>query len=392
MRTLTTTKDILAAPYADVVRQSGLVDGVKPEEVAAVVASLRARPRELAGGDVLCREGDAASCLWIVMKGRIGVVRDENPLTDRDAPYVIGEQALIQPGQVRSATLWAFGMTSVLEINRACIEALPVHVQAIVWRNIAGIVSEKLRQATMWRSWATNRDRGNQSILRGFLNSHQQGFIRAQGPITPDNLPNRLERGRFILCFTDVVGFSRLTLALGDDDIATVIQSCMKAQADAFEAAGGYVDKFMGDGMMAYFIVPEGSNKVVVAALCEGALDAARAAHAGVTAVCIADKPLGLRVGLHLGEALAGNFGSDKRMQVTLLGDDVNTAARLEQAKPDALVGGGEGTVLGDIRVSRAFFEALPDEMRTSLPYQAVMIAKQGPIEIFSGHPQTDAE
>ena len=162
----------------------------------------------------------------------------------------------------------------------------------------------------------------------------------------------------------------------------------MKAQADAFEAAGGYVDKFMGDGMMAYFSVHEGADAVAVAALCEGALDAALAAHRGVMAVPMEGEPLALRVGLHLGEALAGNFGSDQRMQVTLLGADVNTAARLEQAKPDTLIGAVEDTVLGDIRVSQEFFDALPEERRAHLPYQAVVKAKQADIPLHSGPPR----
>ena len=379
------TGDILAASYAEVVRKSGLLDGVAAGLVESVVAGLRPRPMALADGEPLCHEADSAGCLWIVVKGRVSVLRQDCYLADRAPPYIVGDQALIKPGQKRSATLQAVGMAEVLRIERPHIEALPEGVRATIWRNIAGIVSEKLCQATVWRSEAIDRDRENQGLLRRFLNSHQQGFIRAQGPITRALHQPRPERGRFVLIFSDVVGFSRLTLEVGDDDIAAGIQACMKAQSDAIEAADGYVDKFMGDGMMAYFIVPDGAGDADLAEITGRALDAAFEAVAGVTAIPVTGKPLGLRVGLHLGEALAGNFGSDKRMQVTLLGADVNTAARLEQAKPDALVGDHDGVVLGDVRVSGPFYDALPEEKKGVLPYRGVVKAKQGEIPLHYG-------
>ena len=380
--------DILAEAYADVVLASGLLEGVAADEVGFVVGKLRPRPVVLADGEPLCHEAESAGCLWIVVKGRVGVLHHDCNLTARTPPYIIGEQAVIKPGQVRSATLQAVGMAEVLRIDRRNIEALPLEVQAPLWRNIAGIVSEKLRQATVWRSDAIDRDRETQALLRRFLNQHQQGFIRAQGPITRATQAPRPERGRFVLVFSDVVGFSRMTLEVGDDDIAATIQACMTAQADAIEAADGHVDKFMGDGMMAYFIVPDGADAGELADITGRALDAALAAHAGVTAIPMTDKPLGLRVGLHLGEALAGNFGSDKRMQVTLLGADVNAAARLEQAKPETLLDGGEGVVLGDIRVSGPFYDALSEEKKAQLPYRAVVKAKQGEIPLHSGPSQ----
>jgi adenylate cyclase len=102
--------------------------------------------------------------------------------------------------------------------------------------------------------------------------------------------------------------------------------------ADAIEENGGYVDKFIGDAVMAVWGAPvEVDNPETRAARAavqaiEGLNDTnARLPKPGLP-------PVDMRIGLNAGTIIAGNMGSEKRLNYTIVGDAVNLAARLEPA------------------------------------------------------------
>lgn len=378
-------RPVLRDDYLALLKDSGLLAGIAGEDIDETIGNLQPTPRQYGDGQLVCRAGAKANCLWIVVQGAVGVKHGRNNLLDRKIPYIVGEQAIIEPDSTRSADLVAFGPTTLLEIGRTCVERLPPGILAAVWRNLAGVVSAKLRYATIQRSEFIDRDRDNTAIISRFLNQHQQGFVLAQGSLSAGHFPDKLEAGRFVILFSDVVGFSKLALRISPAETAEIIRRCMQLQSGAIEAADGYVDKFMGDGLMAYWPVPTTATPDDVAQLCDQALSAAIAAVKLMADIPVEGDKLGLRVGLHLGEAIAGNFGSPDRMQVTLLGPEVNAAARLEQARSDDMLA---GDALADVRVSTAFYNALPEASRALLPFEATIKAKQADIDLRSGPPQ----
>lgn len=97
--------------------------------------------------------------------------------------------------------------------------------------------------------------------------------------------------------------------------------------ADAVESNGGEILKFIGDGVLAIF--PTGDETLNAGAVCGCALAAARQA---LRAAREADPPLELDfgMGMHFGEVLYGNIGSQSRIDFTVLGQAVNSAARIE--------------------------------------------------------------
>jgi class 3 adenylate cyclase len=102
------------------------------------------------------------------------------------------------------------------------------------------------------------------------------------------------------------------------------------AMGEAIEAAGGRVDKFTGDGVMALFGL-DADGPVA----CRQALAAARAMSAQLVASNAAlapdlHAPLAMGIGLHFGPAIVGDMGDGRWRSLTAVGDTVNTASRLE--------------------------------------------------------------
>ena len=137
----------------------------------------------------------------------------------------------------------------------------------------------------------------------------------------------------------------------------------------------------MGDGMMAFWILstPESAARQE----CLAAIRAAEEAVKAVAEIRIGNKPLSLRIGLHIGLAVSGDFGSATRHQFTLIGTEVNKAARLEQVHAEDIK---EGTSdLGSIRLSAEFFHELSATVQQRFNRKAIARAKNiGRLELFT--------
>ena len=127
--------------------------------------------------------------------------------------------------------------------------------------------------------------------------------------------------------FSDVVGFSALSEAMTPEEIVSLMNDYLTSMSEAIEGVGGFVDKYVGDAIVAMFGAPVRSSEhaidAVTAALeCQRRLEAFNREHT---------PPIQHRIGLHTGEALIGNIGSRTRFNYTAFGDNVNVASRLEQ-------------------------------------------------------------
>jgi class 3 adenylate cyclase len=119
----------------------------------------------------------------------------------------------------------------------------------------------------------------------------------------------------------------------------------------------GEIDKIMGDGLMAYWFC-DGTSKTSAP---RAAVTCAQkvVSEFGRTVADTDMSDLSLRIGLHLGPACFGDFGTEERIAVTVLGETVNLAARYEQlrAEPGHSDSGIPG--LGPVRISSALYEVL---------------------------------
>jgi adenylate cyclase len=139
--------------------------------------------------------------------------------------------------------------------------------------------------------------------------------------------------------FADVVGFTRLAESLPPGAIVSVLNEFFSFATIIVRQRGGIVDKFIGDCVMAVWGVPTSHPDDA-----RQALDAAEALRRWAETGSRRWKrqfgvEVNLAMGLHTGLAVAGNVGSDERMEYTVIGDTVNVAARLEaSASPNQIL------------------------------------------------------
>ena len=130
--------------------------------------------------------------------------------------------------------------------------------------------------------------------------------------------------------FSDLENFSSHSETLAPDDLLVQISTYLEEVSSAISEEGGTVDKFIGDGVMAFWNAPVERPDHVLRA-CAAAVRAARRMER-VNDVWEAEgRPrIHVRIGLNCANVLVGNVGSSNRLSYTALGDGVNVAARLE--------------------------------------------------------------
>ncbi len=143
------------------------------------------------------------------------------------------------------------------------------------------------------------------------------------------------EKKELYVLFSDLEGFTKMSHAIQPEMVAKLLNRYLDMLSDVVLDHGGVIDKFVGDAVVAFWGAPIARpDDAARAARCGYAIwQAGETFRAEVAAMDPDLPPIGkTRVGLHFGEAVVGNFGGDKRIQYTALGDSMNTAARLEAA------------------------------------------------------------
>lgn len=158
------------------------------------------------------------------------------------------------------------------------------------------------------------------------------------------------ERKTVTVLFADVVGFTRLSETLPPETIVAILNELFTFATEIVHQQGGIIDKFIGDCVMAVWGVPaekpdDARRAVAAAEALRRWLDVGNRRWKQRYGV-----ELQLAIGVHTGTAVAGNLGSEKRMDYTVIGDAVNVAARLEaSAAPDQiLVSASTRDAIGD--------------------------------------------
>lgn len=161
-------------------------------------------------------------------------------------------------------------------------------------------------------------------------------------PLMPPNIGTRqlfsaseLDQGKELevaILFADLRNFTGMAEKRLPYDVVFLLNQYFRIMGEAVRAAGGHLDKFIGDGVMAIFGL-RGQPELA----CAQALDAAKRMSEGLQAfnrqhAAELSKPLQIGIGIHFGAAIVGEMGYGRATTLTAIGDTVNTASRLESA------------------------------------------------------------
>ncbi len=161
------------------------------------------------------------------------------------------------------------------------------------------------------------------------------------------------EKKRATIFFSDIRGFTSLSESISPEEVVILLNEYMTRMVGVIRRYGGVVDKYVGDAIMALWGVP------VV-----GAADGAQALRACIAMrmelaqlnelrISRGQPVLLIGMGLNCGDVIAGNIGSEEKMEYTVIGDSVNVASRIESMTKEL------GT---DLLVSQSIVDGLKDQ------------------------------
>jgi class 3 adenylate cyclase len=165
------------------------------------------------------------------------------------------------------------------------------------------------------------------------------GAVPNATPLPPSTEPkpqDAAERRQLTVMFCDLVGSTALSARLDPEDMREIVGAYHRSCAEQITKAGGFVAKYMGDGVLAYFGYPQAHEH-----------DAERAVLAGLALVeavpklnTAAGAPLQVRIGIATGLVVVGDLiGSGEAQERGVVGDSPNLAARLQGlAEPNMVV------------------------------------------------------
>jgi adenylate cyclase len=188
------------------------------------------------------------------------------------------------------------------------------------------------------------------TVVRYIAEKHARDFIRRVfGVYVPAELLAQIEptqvapalggkAGIHTAYFTDIASFSSFSEVLSATRLVDLLLEYLTAMTDILQAEHGTLDKYEGDAIVAFFGAPVPLEDHAARALCTALKMQQELArlrdhwtHAGDTWPKLVQQ-MRMRIGIHSGEFVTGNMGSRQRMNYTMMGDVVNTAARLEAA------------------------------------------------------------
>ncbi len=153
--------------------------------------------------------------------------------------------------------------------------------------------------------------------------------------------PN-FSRKNLTIFFSDIVGFTEISDGMEPEKLAFIINRYLSEMSDIAIEYGGTIDKFIGDAVLVFFGDPETRGEQQDALNCANMAlrmqEKVEELHDVWQENGIAN-PLKVRMGINTGYCTVGNFGSDHRLEYTVLGSPVNLAARLQTAtEPDTIL------------------------------------------------------
>jgi adenylate cyclase len=134
------------------------------------------------------------------------------------------------------------------------------------------------------------------------------------------------------ILFTDIRSFTTISEKMKAQELVGLLNEYFTEMVGIVMDADGVVDKYIGDAIMAVFGAPVPKPEDAVNAVCAAVRMRQSLARLNVRLEARGIQPLRTGIGIHTGEVVAGNIGSERRLEYTVIGDAVNLASRLESS------------------------------------------------------------
>jgi class 3 adenylate cyclase len=318
-------------------------------------------------GAEIVREDDAAGGLIVLLHGQARVVANGTYLVSRRAGEIIGEQSILDRTG-RSATVIAEGMVKALIIPRQIVDRLLE--TAVFARNMARVLSWKLREATGERAIRYRDEERLFAEFSAHVSPQVASWLLSNG--ASYGQPHFVDA---VILMADIRSFTEKCAAMNPKQIARELSSYLDSVVAVIHRHGGFVDKFIGDGVLAVWgVTPEEENLAVRAIRC------ARDMVIAAGELAFAGQPISIGVGLERGRVFLGNVGGDGKRQFTVLGPAVNLASRFESESK---------AIAESVVVGQAFYDSLPIcEQHGFRCYKDRQIKGAGMQSVFACSPQ----
>jgi class 3 adenylate cyclase len=183
------------------------------------------------------------------------------------------------------------------------------------------------------------------------------------------------ERKKLTVFFSDIVGFTETTDSLESEELTNRLNHYLTEMSKIALEYGATIDKYVGDAILAFFGDPDSRGVKEDATACVEMAIAMQRRMRGLQSQWRdlgSENPFQLRIGINTGYCTVGNFGSDDRMDYTIIGNQVNLASRLESSADEG------GILIGHETYSLVNESVLAEELE---PITAKGFAK--PIRIY---------
>ena len=174
------------------------------------------------------------------------------------------------------------------------------------------------------------RVRREKKFIQNAFKNYLSDSLLAEIMKNPQGLNLGGEKKLVTIFFSDLAGFTSLSEKLPPEEVVSILNTYLERMTTVIMENGGFVNKFEGDAIMAFWGAPLASQRQ--AALAMRAALRCQEELRGLNEDFARDglPRLGMRIGVNSGEVIVGNIGSQKRFEYTVIGDAVNLASRLE--------------------------------------------------------------
>lgn len=182
------------------------------------------------------------------------------------------------------------------------------------------------------------------------------------------------ERREAVIFFSDVRGFTALSESMEPEEVVEMLNEYMTRMVSIVIAHHGIVDKYVGDAIMALWGVPLNHPTDVYDAVKACISMRVELAKLNELRISRGQGALKIGMGLNIGQVIAGNIGSNEKMEYTVIGDSVNLASRIESMTK---------TYGTDLLISKSVFDLVGNRFITEICASAKVKGKSAAVEVF---------